>query len=110
MVARETLFRERRPTNACSKSFFRLLHPWVPSLQRALSLSLTPLVLFPLKEADAYEAGVEKQVQVLQSLNMITDYLSKENEALVPELDNIRSLINLRLERQHGAAPSVSKD
>lgn len=47
---------------------------------------------------------MEKQLKVLQSLNVITEYLQRENRVLAPELDNIRSLINLRLDRQHGAA------
>ncbi len=49
---------------------------------------------------------MEKQLQVLQSLNMITEYLQRENGELAPELDPLRSLINLRLDRQQGAVVS----
>lgn len=53
---------------------------------------------------------MEKQIQVLQSLNMITEYLADHNDALAPELEDIRALINLRLDRQHGAAPAVGAE
>lgn len=58
------------------------------------------------QDASSYRESVEKQLQVLQSLNMITEYLQRENGELAPELDPLRSLINLRLDRQQGAVVS----